>query len=277
MKKILFCTDLSPQSESAMKFAVEIAKSTHAEIIVLHSWSIPVPLGDPVAMPVPVDYVKMEAEEKNLVENICQLIRNEKYADSLHISCCPVSEMNSASSGAVEEANISDADLIVMGARHVPQLLQWLGTTASDVVHRTVKPVLIVPENTSFTGIERVVYATDLSNEPERLFDVISFAKIFHSYLYILHVKKPEWKDLEKEELSLFEERVRPDTDYREMEFITLSGKHYSAVISGFIRKTEADLLILFRNQYTFFEKLFHHSVSDEIIFKSEFPVLVFH
>src|SRR5256885_651667 len=72
MNTILIPTDYSDTAENALNYAVELAKSSSAKLILMHAYQIPVPTGD-----VPVMLVSPEELEdanqtriKKLVERI---------------------------------------------------------------------------------------------------------------------------------------------------------------------------------------------------------------
>ena len=66
MKTILFPTDYSETAKNALQYALNLAKFSHAKIILLHAYQIPVPTGEvPVMMISP-----KELEKDNIQKNV---------------------------------------------------------------------------------------------------------------------------------------------------------------------------------------------------------------
>lgn len=275
MKKILFCTDLTEHSHSAMDYAIEIARKTHAKIMVVHSYFVPVPLGDASFPPVYENFDQLQEAHRKEVDKICQKIQSDQQAEV--IVCESVVTFNNRGAGVLEKAIEKEADLIVMGSRFVPALLRLWGTTSSQVAKEAVQPVLIVPEGICFSEFKNIIYATDLKEELPMVKKLVEFAKIFNSPVHVLHINDSEYEGTDRIRFSIFEDKIRAQTDYPLIEFNSISHMDTAPALIEYVKHKDADLLIMSRHRYTFFKKMVHKSVSDEILYNSEFPVLFLH
>lgn len=138
-RTILVPTDFGDASTAALDLAVELARPFHAEIVVLHVYSIPV-VGSgegPLVMAELTERI-FEAAESCLADAV-----------SVHRSCgVPMRTLlreGDPSSVIQEVTNAVDADLVSMGThgrRGLPRFL--IGSVAEKVIRASRVPVLTV-------------------------------------------------------------------------------------------------------------------------------------
>ena len=152
IRKILFATDLSKNSEYSFSFALDLANRRKAELIVLHTIE-PLPA---IAM----FHGTLEGE-KQYYENV--KAHTEKAVGDLLSTCrkkiekeagepCEISissvrcNPGHPTEEILKTADAENCDLIVMGS-HGKGLLRTtlLGSVSRSVLERSHKPVLIVP------------------------------------------------------------------------------------------------------------------------------------
>src|SRR5664279_6484510 len=83
------------------------------------------------------------------------------------------------------------ADSVVMGMKETHSEYVPLGTTTS-VIHHAKYPILTVPEEASFNGISKILFAYDNNciNEANKLQALLEFAAHFHAEVQVCHVEK---------------------------------------------------------------------------------------
>ena len=154
-KNILVPTDLSPNSDYAFKHAITISRQSSAKIHLLHVIPEINPSMRIYLTPVNGDSNQTELEQKNLKEakivirkNLNDFVKNEleKSPDDLArfagVEVC----VGHPSVEILAAANKLNADLIIMGTHGKGTLEHaFLGSIAEKVLHRTDKPVLVVP------------------------------------------------------------------------------------------------------------------------------------
>ena len=142
-KRILFCTDFSPNANIAFKHAIEVAlRYPGAELHLLHV--IPAPDAQYwksyVYMPtVDVDQMAKEAFDKRV---------NEEYLPFVPegLTLKPVFRIGKAYVEIIDFADEIGADMIVMGRQGRGALESLLfGTVAEKVVKKAKCPVLVIP------------------------------------------------------------------------------------------------------------------------------------
>jgi nucleotide-binding universal stress UspA family protein len=155
IKKILYATDLSPNSKYAFGYAINSAIQHDAKIIILH-------VLEPVAAAVRAqmesylddDRIKKIFDEKinytiELIEKRLKKFCKEELADNPkaadRVGSIEVCE-GFAPDEILEKANKLDCDAIVMGTHGKGVIANtFLGSTAKRVLRRARKPIFVIP------------------------------------------------------------------------------------------------------------------------------------
>ncbi len=165
IKKILYATDLSKNSSYAFSYAVDLARTHGATIVVLHSVE---PLRD-----VPYAYAAaglteqqlqegMEKERKaerseikKRVDEFCGRTAAYMGAPCLELIAKILIPVGYPVEEILETADQEDCDVIVLGTHGKGFLKQaFLGDVAVKVLERARKPVFIVPLPSEKTDID---------------------------------------------------------------------------------------------------------------------------
>jgi nucleotide-binding universal stress UspA family protein len=158
IKKILYATDLSKNSSYAFLFATDMARRHDAKIVILHAIE-PIPSYAEAYSGVTVEMERKQQEEigeelKKHLQGFCK-----KAEAQIGLPCVElVSKILVPRGHPPEEilnaANEEGCDVIVLGTHGKGFLTHtFLGSVSNAVLHRTRKPVLIIPlpsEKTTF-------------------------------------------------------------------------------------------------------------------------------
>lgn len=237
MRTILVPTDYSLNAHNALLYAIELAKATESDIVLLHAFY------KPLSYPYHVDFStvvheqerekvkKLEAyvheareslfkdfslrflttvptglEEKNKL----QRTRSGYYTVDIHhpsaekaklkIKC--VCKYGFAFDEILKAVDVHQADLVVMGTRGGGAIQRaLLGRTTVAVMRDVQVPVLAVPQHAQFEGINSIVFASDLLKLPSaQVFDSLRvFVKAFDSQLQVLHLYSKDMRHDQQE------------------------------------------------------------------------------
>jgi len=147
INKILYATDLSPNSDYAFRYAINSAKKHNADVVILYVVEERAPFFDQKRLKEISDKKVAEATDeikkrvKTFFDN--ELKDDSKYADkAVSIEVCkgyPPEEI-------LRKADELNCDIIVMGT-HGKGIIRhsFLGSAAQKVLRRVRKPVFIVP------------------------------------------------------------------------------------------------------------------------------------
>jgi nucleotide-binding universal stress UspA family protein len=150
IKKILYATDLSKNSSYAFLYAADMAKRHGAQIVVLHAVE-PIPsyagaYAGVSVVPKQEDLDKMAADIKKHVQEACQKAAAQLGAECVALVSKILVPYGHPAEEILNAANQEECDAIVLGTHGKGFLSHtFLGSVSSDVLHRTRKPVFIIP------------------------------------------------------------------------------------------------------------------------------------
>ena len=186
---ILCPTDLTPDSDEALRYAIALSRAYDAELILLHCEAM-------TERPTPMDSRDRSAQA--IKEALIKYSGSDGLAGldwrSLVVNCDDTGE------AIAREAAKYGVDLIVMRSRRRPHRAALLGSTAESVSRTAPCPVLVMhsDERDWVTGadtkieLKRVLVAYDFSDHSELALNyALSFAQEYQSELHLLHVLPP--------------------------------------------------------------------------------------
>jgi nucleotide-binding universal stress UspA family protein len=142
-KKILVPLDGSPLAEAVLPHAEALAKSEHAEIIILRVPNAPVSeflSRDPMIAEMIHDDMEKEAEE--YVHNKVATLEKE------NIKVTGITKDGPVPDTILEVADETHADMIAMSTHGRTGVSRWLmGSVADKIVHHTHIPVMLIHPN----------------------------------------------------------------------------------------------------------------------------------
>jgi nucleotide-binding universal stress UspA family protein len=181
IKRILCPTDLSVESDEALRYAVALTRAYDAHLIVFHCTPDATLINDGV---------------KPLLEQ--SLIQHLGAADSVNLDWEAVVSQDEDPGRAIsQEAARRKIDLIVMHSRRRPHRAALLGSTAESVSRMAPCAVMVthaderewVGATTREINLKRVLVAYDFSDHSELALNyALSFAQEYQSELHLLHV-----------------------------------------------------------------------------------------
>jgi len=154
IKKILYATDLSQNSSYAFLYALDMARRHDARIFILHAIE-PIPrhlLGLQYQLKRRDD--EMESI-KNGLQNFCKKVEAEERAPCVGLISKIVVKIGHPVEEILNAADGESCDVIVLGT-HGKGFLEntFLGSVSKGVLHRTRKPVFIIPLPSEEAGID---------------------------------------------------------------------------------------------------------------------------
>ncbi|TCP25163.1 nucleotide-binding universal stress UspA family protein [Tenacibaculum skagerrakense] len=275
MKKILLPTDFSDNSWNAIQYALALCKDQKCVFNFLHVYT-PV-IYDAGYFEVGaaqvgfVDVLKKTAEEnmEKLMEKVTSLYNNPNHVFSSIVSFNTITnEINELYKGNV-------IDFVIMGTKGASGLEKVLfGTNTVQVIKNVECPVLAVPDNYKFTGLNEVLFPSDYEVD----FQIIDFQYIidfvtgYQAKVHSLHVSKEnllsKTQESNKDKLQRVFENVNLDFHLKINQSVTEE-------ISNFQSNNKIDLLLMVNNKKDLFEKLFLKSKVKQIGFQVKIPFLV--
>ena len=266
MKKILVPTDFSVNAKLALKHAIEIANHLGGIVSVLHVYQKSTFIGSFGT----IDQVVKKDCEQELSKLISQM--KPFLSDQAHIEGFV---KNGPSIDTIcETADKLDVCMIVMGTTGADGMKKmFLGSTASNVILETSKPVLAIPKEFQNFKISNVTLASDNKKieNLDVLKPIIDFVTHFDAVLNLLTV--------------IDKENPEPETNTSLQDYLKKNGVNstYHKVSSEdvekgileFVERENSNMLCVLHHGKGLFQSIFHSSVAEKIAFDSKVPLLV--
>ena len=157
----------------------------------------------------------------------------------------------------------------------------WLQTSSNmDIVEKVNCPIWIIPKGEIYKPFTDIVYATDYKKE-----DIASLNKLIKTFphytpnITALHITDSIDFD-ERIKKEGFIEMLQKQTAYNQLSVKAIyQSKHddLPELINEFAIKSEADLLVLLKENKSFFKRIFNTSQTKELLKITVLPVLVYH
>ncbi len=262
IKKIAVAIDFSNNSRSAYKYAKALAKHINAELELIHIYSIPV---NPYS-----------ANGLGFIPNIDQQVKEtmtalRRFANDKTVKCAiytgfPPNEL-------VKLSNERYFDLLVLGNHDDRGLLtQLFGSVAIEVAKKAQCPVLLVPRQAKYKDITDIVYTTsELSVTDDGIAVTKDWAEAFGAKIHFVHVENSDSKG-PMPDITAFMKDSNIDYAVKDLEFVTVRG-----AIDNYCEQKTINLIVSMTQNYSFWDGLFHKSVTSTLAWNSRLPLLVLH
>jgi len=269
MKTLLVPTDFSKNATQALHYAAGLASQVRGKLIIMHIINLPiVPIESSVVFrPDPA----LEQDYKKKLDKIAKKLQGENgFLFEVETVCrygyllVSLNELVSAKA----------ADLVVMGTYGANNLVDKLvGTFTAEFIKQARCPVLVIPAKAKYTGINRIVYASDFEKKESIFMRQLSkFTEALEAKISIVNVQTKCQKDnVSDEQLRRKVTRYFPATNYGIVQV------QYNNVVEGlrkFLQENKADVLAIAIQEHSFLEELFYKSVSTELIYHPTLPLL---
>lgn len=166
------------------------------------------------------------------------------------------------------------ANLIVMGTHGASGLKKvFMGSNATSMLAASSKPVLVIPPKAKFKAVKSVVYATDAQNISQELKALLKILGKEKPVVHIIHVSPDRPTSLMVEEKI---DKVVSKAGYRNAIVRVFVNKDPVPVITEYVDKIHVDMLAMFTHQYSFFTKMFKRSITKQITYLNNIPLLAF-
>lgn len=272
MKRILFPTDFSEAATNAFVHALEFANRIGGELVLLHAFELPI--YDNQYFP----------ENYMLIYESIELAQFEHFKDELPKLRTLAEEhnlgeikmthrlMDGGLMFAVEKAIKEDKiDYVIMGTEGATSWIDaFFGTNTTTVISNTTIPIFSIPINAKFKTIKNIAFTTRFRPKDKKaLKKVLKLAKKLDAKIECLYIKTDN-SDVTKETI----EEWKNDFLYEPVEFNIVLNEEVKQSILDFIQFKKVDIVVMLTYKRSFFENLFHHSLTKDCAASLDIPIL---
>jgi len=276
MKKILVPLDFSETSENAFVYALEMAKLFKAELLLLHTFDLPIV--DSQAMPINYATLYETLEMSNFdhfKEEMPKLHALAETHKAAHINMRHImmdGELVYSIKKVIKQENI---DFVVMGTNGATGWLDsFIGTNTASVISDVSVPVLSVPLAAKFEKIEAIAFTTRFRQKDiEALVKVLMLAKKMHAQVKCLYVKTAH-SDVNTDTILRWQSHFE---DEEHLQFFVLPNEDVKATIEDFLVDQDIDVLAMLTYKRNFFVELFTTTTTQKLAQSLHTPILALH
>ena len=269
MNKILFATDFSESCNNAMHYLLKLIENSSAVVDIVHVYDIPVTS----VSTLPYQAVKGMLDERKQVV-VKQLSDIKGSIPSQHQGETHAIYGIYPSSDIAECAAKTNAELVVMGLRQKYSLIdKMIGSITAHTMHKSPVPVLAIPSGSTFEKVEHILFPTAMDHingisddeyeAMEWLLSIRSFLQ--NPKIHLLHINATEEIEIAMKNGPL------PHTDF------TMSyADSVDEGIKDHLESHTTQWLAFYKPHRSFWEQLYHSSVSRKLLYHSRLPILIF-
>jgi nucleotide-binding universal stress UspA family protein len=261
---ILFPTDFSSNARKGLDYTIDMVNTIGGTIHIITSFEDPRPTGSFVSIS---EVLRRDAENdmKILVKEVQARLSNDV------ISYVAQSEPDYA---ITTYAARNEIDLIVIPSKGMSNLENMiLGSVTKKVIASADTPVLVVPSNAKFNGIDpKILFAVDakppVSTESTDLVNkLVNLLGVKIKFVHVNDNTEPINSDLVKSIENIFTTKFE--------DLIVLDGNIPSVTITDYAFENDFDFVIMIKRKKSFLDKLLSTSQSSKGAGITKVPMIV--
>jgi len=287
INRILVPVDFSSYSLNAACYAAHVAKQKGAEITLIHVYFNPIT--NPISYDHFYSFPANVAETLNeIVENASELMKEFRERLNIYLVDHDLSaiQMKTEVIGGIAEEAILDFaeagryDMMVVGIRGKDSSENWFGSFMAEIINKSTIPVLAVPGLASYkkSMFKRLMYATNFDkSDGKAIQKLIEIAKPLETHISIVHIDETSDNPFINFDLAHFREKYVGNVGPVEMDFDLIVNKNRSRGIENYITDKKIDVIAITSRKRNIITSLFRPSLTKELLFRLEIPMLIFH
>lgn len=271
MHSIIVATDFSEVANNAVHFACQMAADYGKQVVVFHSYVVPVTFNDNPMPVMPLDESKEIAETAmdTLMATLKQMY--PAIAIDSHITYGEISDSLD------EYSEQHQPWLIVIGNSAEDQDVLWFGSNVTSVMKDLPYRIMAVPASYTYRKPAKICLACDYKGISDTfpatdLTDMVTTAGAELHVLNVDHNNRSFGADtpVEAETLQELIGSAAPQYHY-------IDSENTNEGIQSFVSNNNIDWLVVIPHRYSFFEGLFHKSHTSAMVKMSHIPVIALH
>jgi nucleotide-binding universal stress UspA family protein len=206
---------------------------------------------------------------QNLIVDIQKKYKNDNHE---FLSIVDYDNFIDAINQISEDKNI---DLIVMGTKGATGAAKVVfGSNTARVMQRCFVPVLAIPDNCSYNGIDKIGFTSNYSTkyQLDELRALTEIAKQEDSRIHVIHLMNEMDLSQDQKNNKEFLDKCIGTIDHK---FVDLESEDMFDTIHDYIEAHEIKMLAMMSRKHSFLERLFARHLVETFVFKIDIPFLV--
>ncbi len=270
LNKMIVPIDFSNTSRNALRYAYHLAEKIDKVVKALHVYH-PSSQDMRDAVYIHTDFSSMK--KKYLEEWVQSAQSSWQHDQNESVYMVPEFSVGFPTDKILDSAKENKAELIVMGTTgDSNRMKRWFGSVSSNVLNESPVPVLFIPPNASYSGINKIIYAYDSYNIDKSCIDaLLQFATSFLPEIQFLHVSKTGNDNPGYYITDLIGDRYPID----KFQTIQIKSSNISETLINYALDQQADLMVFGTESKTMLQKIMIHSHTIDMKHTTEIPLLV--
>ena len=275
MKKILFPTDFSEAATNAFIHALEFAQIVKGELILLHTFELPVYDNQFFPENYNVLFDSLQLSQFDMFKKEIPKLRSIAVERKLdHIKMSHRLMDGNLLYNIKKTVKEDEIKFVVMGTSGASGWEAFfLGTNAGSVISTINVPVLCIPLEAKFKKIETIGFTSRYRVKDEKaLKDVLKIAKKTNANVKCLYVKTND-SDVSEDTIKHWEEEFAEEP----VVFSVIPSDDVKETIIDFVSFKNIDVLAMLTYKRNFFVELFKPSLTQKFSNTLDIPILAMH
>lgn len=274
MKTILVPTDFSLIAENALQYAIAVAKSEKAKIVLMHAYLID-SMYTLVAFPAYVIEQEMERAQQlaNVrLKEVCRSVTRDNELECDHISMFgrPAECIRKA----IKEVK---PELVVMGTKGANTLSEKIfGSTTANIISKSGTQVLAIPSKAKYHDIQHIAFTADLDQRKSLVLKKLGeLRSLFPTHISVIWIVADiVQKDACKKVLKQFKLKAAKKFGADGISYRLVTGKFAQDELFKLAKNKHYDLLSMITHQRSFLQTLTNQSMTRNVAKNLKVPLL---
>lgn len=272
MKRILVPTDFSVHAEYALKVAAQIARDNNGEIFIVHMLEFPGQMADAVSHGADIPEIMLFMKKAH--EKLEELLTRD-YLEGIKVT--EAVKYERAFEGIIKSSQKHNIDLVVMGSHGASGFQEmFVGSTTEKIVRTSEAPVLIIKHETNNFKSDRLVFASDFSEEARKPFEkIVNFAKVLGSHIDLVMINTPNSFKTSHAAQKIMKDFVA-SYEITNYSLHIYNDSNVETGILNFSNSVGADVIGMVTHGRTSLYHFFNGSISEGLVNHATKPVITF-
>lgn len=273
--RIAIPTDFSEHAEKAARFALQLFRNHPCRFYLVHTYTpsffrAEYLLHSPGQIGLGDFYKQRVLEQlEALKARLEETAHPELHEFLIHAA------FNNLDAELNEMARKERLDLIAMGTQGATGAREILfGTNAVQVLHRSLVPVLVVPQEAEVTQLKDILFPTDYAPDFDQL-DLKVLEGILKRHDVTLHVLHAYTEADQAPQRRKSREQLGQRLARAQVNWTEVGDQGVEEAINRFAGEQPVQMLVMVRNRHTFLENILVTPTTDRIGFHTKIPFLV--
>ncbi|PWL37635.1 hypothetical protein DKG77_15155 [Flagellimonas aquimarina] len=275
MKTLLYATDCTQSTSTALKYAHRFSVAMNARLHVLHVYDL-APFETVTVRSRSVLESNFFSEQHAILKDYCKEQLKHELGPKKITSI--VKKNRSVPEAIFETAKKLNPDLVMVGTKN-PKTLRgfFKGNIANELMKKTEWPLLIVPNGVYYHGLSTLLYATDFEEtDVHAIKSAVEIAEPYGALIKVVHVLEKKEHGVDRQMIWL-KKAIKQKIGYPEIVFKIQEAKDVESGLLNCIDTEMPEILAMMeRENDSLLDRFLHKDLVKTMEKEITIPLLVF-